>query len=53
MSIHRLSRQHQESSPRSRNARAVASELTMNPLWIVTFATGLVFGMLAVMMTSG
>lgn len=53
MSIHRFSRQHQESSTRNRNAGAVARELTMNPLWMVTFAAGLLFGMLAVLLTSG
>jgi hypothetical protein len=25
----------------------------MNPLWMVTFAAGLLFGMLAVLLTSG
>lgn len=51
MSIHRLSWQHQESSTRNRSA--VARELTMNPLWMATFAAGLLFGMLAVLLTSG
>ncbi len=52
MSIHRISRQHQDSSTRSRNAGA-ARELTINPLWMVTFAAGLLFGILAVLLTSG
>jgi hypothetical protein len=32
---------------------SVARELTLNPLWMVTFAAGLLFGMLAVLLTSG
>jgi hypothetical protein len=51
MSIHRIFRQHQGSSTGTRNAGAVARELTLNPLWVLTFAAGLLFGMLAVLLT--
>ncbi len=50
MSIHR---QHPDSSTSVSNPRAVARERSINPLWMVTFAAGLVFGMLAVLLTSG
>jgi hypothetical protein len=53
MSIHRISRQHQGSSTQSRNPDAAARDRTLNPLWMVTFAAGLLFGMLAVLLTSG
>jgi hypothetical protein len=50
MSMHR---QHSDSSTSVSNPRPVARERTINPLWMVTFAAGLVFGMLAVLLTSG
>lgn len=53
MSIHRISRQHSDSSTPVGNPSRVARELTLNPLWTVTFAAGLLFGMLAVLLTSG
>jgi len=57
MSIHKLSRQHSDSTESSTesssNTSRVASELAINPLWMVTFAAGLLFGMLAVLLTSG
>jgi hypothetical protein len=53
MSIHRISSQHSDSSTQSSRTSSVARELTMNPLWMVTFAAGLLFGMLAVLLTSG
>lgn len=57
MSIHKLSRQHSDSTESSTesssNTSSVASELAINPLWMVTFAAGLLFGMLAVLLTSG
>lgn len=43
MSIHRI----------PKISRPVARERTINPLWMVTFAAGLLFGMLAVLLTSG
>jgi hypothetical protein len=53
MSIHRVSTQHSDSSKQVRPATAVARGLSLNPLWMVTFAAGLLFGMLAVLLTSG
>jgi hypothetical protein len=53
MSIHRISSQHSDSSAQHSNMPPVARGRTLNPLWMVTFAAGLVFGMLAVWLTSG
>ena len=53
MSIHRISRQHSDSSTQVSKTAAVARGLTLNPLWLVTFAAGLLFGVLAVLLTSG
>ena len=53
MSIHGISRQHPDSTESSSNARRVARQLAINPLWMVTFAAGLLLGMLAVLLTSG
>ena len=53
MSIHRISSQHSDSSTRGSNTRPVTRQLAINPLWMVTFAAGLLFGMLAVLLTSG
>ena len=53
MSIHRISRQHSDSSTQVSNTAPVARGLSLNPLWVVTFAAGLLFGMLAVLLTSG
>jgi hypothetical protein len=53
MSIHRISSQYADSFTRGSNTTPVARGLTINPLWMVTFAAGLVFGMLAVLLTSG
>ena len=52
MSIHRISNQHSDSSTQGSRPR-VARRLALNPLWMVTFAAGLLFGMLAVLLTSG
>jgi hypothetical protein len=52
MHVQRISRQHSDSSTRVGNPGHVARELTLNPLWVVTFAAGLLFGMLAVLLTS-
>ena len=52
MSIHKVSQQLSESAPASTSSR-VPRELKMNPLWMVTFAAGLLFGMLAVLLTTG
>ena len=53
MSIHRISSQHSDSSTHGSNTARVARQLALNPLWMVTFAAGLLFGMLAVLLTSG
>ena len=53
MSIHRISSLHSGSPTRVSNTSPVARQLALNPLWIVTFAAGLLFGMLAVLLTSG
>jgi hypothetical protein len=52
MSIHEISRQHPDSTEPPDKSR-VRRELAINPLWMVTFAAGLLFGMLAVLLTSG
>jgi hypothetical protein len=31
----------------------MARELTLNPLWMVIFGAGMLFGMLAVLLTAG
>jgi hypothetical protein len=55
-----ISRQGHESSTirnppvvTSRPRVPAASELTLNPLWVVIFAAGMLFGMLAVLLTAG
>ena len=53
MSVHRISSQHSDSSTQGRNTTQIARGLSLNPLWMVTFAAGLLFGMLAVLLTSG
>jgi hypothetical protein len=53
MSIHRISSQHSDSSTLGSNTPPVSRQLALNPLWIVTFAAGLLFGMLAVLLTAG
>ena len=53
MSIHQISRQQPDSTEPPANTRRAAHELAINPLWMVTFAAGLLFGMLAVLLTSG
>ena len=53
MSIHQISQQHSDSTESPSNTRRGPRELAINPLWMVTFAAGLLFGMLAVLMTSG
>ena len=53
MSIHTISSRSSESSTRVSNTAPVARRLSLNPLWMVTFAAGLLFGMLAVLLTSG
>jgi hypothetical protein len=53
MSIHRISSQHSDTSTLGSNTTPVSRQLALNPLWIVTFAAGLLFGMLAVLLTSG
>ena len=53
MSVHRISSRHSDSSTHGSNTPAVARQLALNPLWMVTFAAGLLFGMLAVLLTSG
>jgi hypothetical protein len=52
MSSRKLFRQHPDSSALVSNSRPAARELRLNPLWVVTFAAGLLFGMLAVLLTS-
>jgi hypothetical protein len=54
MSIHRISSQHSgPRTPQVSDTAPVARGLSLNPLWMVTFAAGLLFGMLAVLLTSG
>jgi hypothetical protein len=53
MSIHRFSSRPSDSSTRVTTTAPVARGLSLNPLWMVTFAAGLLFGMLAVLLTSG
>ena len=53
MSIHEISRRHSDSTESPGNTSRVARGLAINPLWMVTFAAGLLFGMLAVLLTSG
>lgn len=53
MRIHSISSQRSESSTQASKTAAIARRLTLNPLWVVTFAAGLLFGMLAVLLTSG
>jgi hypothetical protein len=53
MSIQRISSRHSNSSTHGSNTPPVARLLAINPLWMVTFAAGLLFGMLAVLLTSG
>jgi hypothetical protein len=45
MSIH--------SVPKPSRAASPVARVRLNPLWMVTFAAGLLFGMLAVLLTSG
>lgn len=53
MNTPRISRQGHESSTIRNPEVAAARELTLNPLWMVTFAAGMLFGMLAVLLTAG
>lgn len=53
MSIHRISSHDSDSSTQSSNATPAVRGRGLNPLWMVTFAAGLLFGMLAVLLTSG
>ena len=53
MSIHRISTPHSDSSTHVSNTAPGVRGLSLNPLWMVTFAAGLLFGMLAVLLTSG
>jgi hypothetical protein len=60
MNTRRISQQGHESSTirnpqvvASRPRVTAASELTLNPLWVVIFAAGMLFGMLAVLLTAG
>ena len=53
MSIHRISSEHSDSSTPGSTTTPVSRGLTINPLWMVTFAAGLLFGMLAVLLTAG
>ena len=53
MNVRRISSRHSDSPTRSSNAPPVARQLALNPLLMVTFAAGLLFGMLAVLLTSG
>jgi hypothetical protein len=52
MTIRRISSPHPDSSTHGSNTPPVARQLAINPLWMVTFAAGLLFGMLAVLLTS-
>jgi len=53
MSVHRISSRHSHSPTQGSNTPPVARQLALNPLWMVTFAAGLLFGMLAVLLTAG
>ena len=60
MNTRRISRQGHESSTirnpqlaASRPRVTAARELALNPLWMVIFAAGMLFGMLAVLLTGG
>ena len=53
MSIHRISSQHSDSSTPGTDTAPIVRRLSLNPLWMVTFAAGLLFGVLAVLLTSG
>lgn len=53
MSSHRIPSQHADSSAQGSNTPPVARGLALNPLWMVTFAAGLLFGVLAVLLTAG
>ena len=53
MSRHRISSQNSHSPTPGSNTTPVTHGLAINPLWMVTFAAGLLFGMLAVLLTSG
>lgn len=53
MSIHKVTRQHSDPSAPASTPSRVARERKINPLWMVTFAAGLLFGMLAVLLTAG
>ena len=53
MSINRISSRHADSSTQVSKTASVARGFALNPLWMVTFAAGLLFGMLAVLLTSG
>jgi|RhiMethySRZTD1v2_1073278.scaffolds.fasta_scaffold26396_8 hypothetical protein len=53
MSRHRISSQHSDSATPRSNTTPVPHGLAINPLWMVTFGAGLLFGMLAVLLTSG
>ena len=53
MSMQKFSSRPSDSSTQTTKTSPVARGLTINPLWMVTFAAGLLFGMLAVLLTSG
>jgi hypothetical protein len=53
MSVHRISSRPSDSSIQGSKTSSGARGLAMNPLWMVTFAAGLLFGVLAVLLTSG
>ena len=53
MSIHRIHGRQSHSPARAGTTRSVERERSLNPLWMVTFAAGLLFGMLAVLLTAG
>ena len=53
MSVHGISSRHSDCSTHASSAAPIARQLALNPLWVVTFAAGLLFGMLAVLLTAG
>jgi hypothetical protein len=53
MSIRKISSQHPDSPAQHGNTAPVAPRLSLNPLWMVTFAAGLLFGLLAALLTAG
>lgn len=53
MSIHRIPGPHSDPATQRSKTSSVPYGLTINPLWMVTFAAGLFLGMLAVLLTSG